>query len=557
MYILSVTMLRIYCKNTGTFKEFQEGSTLLDMIPEFDFERPYEIISAKVNNVSQGLKFRVFNNRDVEFLDYRTYAGRNVYCRSLCFLLCKAAQDLFPGCKVVIRRPISKGYFCRLDKPDGESMHRDDIAAIRERMQQLVVSDTPFRRHEVQATEAISLFRGLGMPDKVKLLETCGEVYVSYYTLEGFADYYCGALVPSTGYLKIWSLEPYHGGMLLRVPDRHHPENLAPFYEQPKTFDVFAESIKWNRIMGLDNVGDVNLACLGGKASDLIQVAEALQEKKIVQIAEEIDTRHNSPDPVRLVLITGPTSSGKSTFCKRLSVQLKACGLLPISFSTDDYFVNRLDTPKLPDGSFDFDNFETVDHDALQADVLRLLAGEEVEVPEYNFVTGIREYNGKKLKLSPGAVLLIEGIHALNPALLDKVPESEKFKIFINTITSISLDDHNCIPTSDNRLLRRIVRDFNKGAFSARETISNWPNVRRAEVKWIYPYQEDADVLFNSAYLVEFAVLRNHAESILATVPKNCPEYSEASRLLTFLHYFIPVSDKEIPVTSFMKSFIG
>lgn len=550
-------MLRIYCKNTGTFKEFQEGSTLLDMIPEFDFERPYEIISAKVNNVSQGLKFRVFNNRDVEFLDYRTYAGRNVYCRSLCFLLCKAAQDLFPGCKVVIRRPISKGYFCRLDKPGGESMHRDDIAAIRERMQQLVATDTPFRRHEVQATEAISLFRGLGMPDKVKLLETCGEVYVSYYTLEGFADYYCGALVPSTGYLKIWSLEPYHGGMLLRVPDRHHPENLAPFYEQPKTFDVFAESIKWNRIMGLDNVGDVNLACLGGKASDLIQVAEALQEKKIVQIAEEIDTRHNSPDPVRLVLITGPTSSGKSTFCKRLSVQLKACGLLPISFSTDDYFVNRLDTPKLPDGSFDFDNFETVDHDALQADVLRLLAGEEVEVPEYNFVTGIREYNGKKLKLSPGAVLLIEGIHALNPALLDKVPESEKFKIFINTITSISLDDHNCIPTSDNRLLRRIVRDFNKGAFSARETISNWPNVRRAEVKWIYPYQEDADVLFNSAYLVEFAVLRNHAESILATVPKNCPEYSEASRLLTFLHYFIPVSDKEIPVTSFMKSFIG
>lgn len=550
-------MLRIYCKNTGTFKEFQEGSTLLDMIPEFDFERPYEIISAKVNNVSQGLKFRVFNNRDVEFLDYRTYAGRNVYCRSLCFLLCKAAQDLFPGCKVVIRRPISKGYFCRLDKPGGESMHRDDIAAIRERMQQLVAADTPFRRHEVQATEAISLFRGLGMPDKVKLLETCGEVYVSYYTLEGFADYYCGALVPSTGYLKIWSLEPYHGGMLLRVPDRHHPENLAPFYEQPKTFDVFAESIKWNRIMGLDNVGDVNLACLGGKASDLIQVAEALQEKKIVQIAEEIDTRHNSPDPVRLVLITGPTSSGKSTFCKRLSVQLKACGLLPISFSTDDYFVNRLDTPKLPDGSFDFDNFETVDHDALQADVLRLLGGEEVEVPEYNFVTGIREYNGKKLKLSPGAVLLIEGIHALNPALLDKVPESEKFKIFINTITSISLDDHNCIPTSDNRLLRRIVRDFNKGAFSARETISNWPNVRRAEVKWIYPYQEDADVLFNSAYLVEFAVLRNHAESILATVPKNCPEYSEASRLLTFLHYFIPVSDKEIPVTSFMKSFIG
>ena len=550
-------MLRIYCKNTGTFREFQEGTTLLEMIPEFDFERPYDIISAKVNNVSQGLKFRVFNNRDVEFLDYRTYAGRNVYCRSLCFLVCKAVQDLFPGSRTVIRRPISKGYFIHIDKADGTPLTAQDIDAIRARMQSLVERDLPFRRHEVQSAEAIRLFRELGYTDKVKLLETSGEVYINYYSLDGTVDYCCGALVPSTGYLRVWSLDEYQGGVLMRVPDRHHPEQLAPFRCQPKTFDVLSESVRWNRIMGLDNVGDVNEACIDGKASDLIQVAEALQEKKIVQIAEKIDALHKSPNPVRLVLITGPTSSGKSTFCKRLSVQLKACGLHPISFSTDDYFVNRLDTPKLPDGSYDFDNFETVDHAALQEDVLKLIAGEEVEVPEYNFVTGIREYNGKKLRLSPGSILLIEGIHALNPALLDRVPESEKYRIFINTITSISLDDHNCIPTSDNRLLRRIVRDFNKGAFTARETIANWPNVRRAEVKWIYPYQEDADVLFNSAYLVEFAVLRSHAEAILATVPKNCPEYSEAHRLLVFLHYFIPVSDKELPVTSFMRSFIG
>ena len=550
-------MLRIYCKNTGTFREFQEGTTLLEMIPEFDFERPYDIISAKVNNVSQGLKFRVFNNRDVEFLDYRTYAGRNVYCRSLCFLVCKAVQDLFPGSRTVIRRPISKGYFIHIDKADGTSLTAQDIDAIRSRMQSLVERDLPFRRHEVQSAEAIRLFRELGYTDKVKLLETSGEVYINYYSLDGTVDYCCGALVPSTGYLRVWSLDEYQGGVLMRVPDRHHPEQLAPFRCQPKTFDVLSESVRWNRIMGLDNVGDVNEACIDGKASDLIQVAEALQEKKIVQIAEKIDALHKSPDPVRLVLITGPTSSGKSTFCKRLSVQLKACGLHPISFSTDDYFVNRLDTPKLPDGSYDFDNFETVDHAALQEDVLKLIAGEEVEVPEYNFVTGIREYNGKRLRLAPGSILLIEGIHALNPALLDRVPESEKYRIFINTITSISLDDHNCIPTSDNRLLRRIVRDFNKGAFTARETIANWPNVRRAEVKWIYPYQEDADVLFNSAYLVEFAVLRSHAEAILATVPKNCPEYSEAHRLLVFLHYFIPVSDKELPVTSFMRSFIG
>ena len=550
-------MVKIFCKNTGTYKEFQEGTMLLDMINEFDFEKPYEIIAARVNNVAQGLKFRAYHSRDIEFLDYRTYSGRNVYSRSLCFLLYKAALDIFPDCKVVMRRPISKGFFCSIDKCDGNPLSARDIDLIKARMREIVEEDIQFHRHEVQITEAIDVFRKLGHFDKVKLLETCGEVYISYYTLGGTADYYYDVLVPSSGYLKIWDLTPYRNGALLRVPDRHHPEQLAPFHEQPKTFEVFSETIKWNSIMGLDNVGDVNKACLDGKATDLIQVAEALQEKKIVQIAEEINKRYRSPQKVRIVLITGPTSSGKSTFCKRLSVQLMTCGLHPISFSTDDYFVNRLDTPKLPDGSYDFDNFDTVDHAQLQKDVLRLISGETVEVPEYNFVTGIREYNGKSLKLEEGSVLLIEGLHALNPKLLDNISDSEKFKIFINTITSYSLDDHNCIPTSDNRLLRRIVRDFNKGAFTAQETISNWPNVRRAEVKWIYPYQEDADVLFNSAYLVEFAVLRSHAERILATVPKNCPEYSEAHRLMKFLHYFIPVSDKQIPQTSLMRYFIG
>ena len=550
-------MLKIFCKNTGTFQEFQEGTTLLEMLPAFEFERPYDILSAKVNNVAEGLKFRVFNNRDIEFLDYRSYNGRNVYCRSLAFLLCKAVRDLYPDFRVVLRRPISKGYFCNVDKPDGTEVTEAETAAIREHMKDLVARDIPFRRHEVQLSEAIRIFKKLGYDDKVKLLQTSGDVYITYYTLQDTADYFYDALVPGTGLLKVWDLAPYRGGMLLRVPDRHAPEELAPFFEQPKTFDVFSETLRWNRIMGLDNVGDVNCAIQGGKASDLIQVAEALQEKKIVQIAEEIERRHGLEDPVRIVLITGPTSSGKSTFCRRLSVQLKACGLHPVSFSTDDYFVNRVDTPKFPDGTYDFDNFETVDHDYLQEDVLQLLAGEEVEVPEYNFVTGKREYNGKKLKLDDQSVLLVEGIHALNPQLTNLVPDASKFRIFINTITSISLDDHNCIPTSDNRLLRRIVRDYNKGAFTARETISNWPNVRRAEVKWVYPFQETADVLFNSAYLLEFAVLRTHAERILATVPKNCPEYSEAHRLLLFLHYFVPVSDKELPSTSFVKSYIG
>ena len=550
-------MVNVFCVNTGTAKLFPEGTSLLEILPSFELEMPYPVIAAKVNNVTQGLKYRVFNTRTVEFLDYTSYIGRSVYCNSLCFLLCKAARDVFPDCRVILRRPISKGYFCTITKADNSVLSYSDLDRLTMRMREMVEADIPFHRHEVRTEEAIELFRNMGYEDKVKLMRSTGDVDVKYYTLEGSADYFYEALLPSTGYMKVWDLSMYRGGLLLRVPDRHKLEELAPFTEQPKTFEVFSENLKWNRIMGLDNVGDVNLACQRGEAGDLIRIAEALQEKKIVQIAEEIERRVNQEDPVKLVLITGPSSSGKSTFCKRLSIQLKACGIRPVSFSTDDYFVNRLDTPRLPDGSFDFDNFDTVDHDYLQKDVMKLLAGETVEVPEYNFVTGLREFNGKKLRLEPGSILLIEGIHALNPRLTDQVPESAKYRIFINTITSISLDDHNCIPTSDNRLLRRIVRDFNKGAFTARESIMHWPNVRRSEVKWIYPYQECADVLFNSAYLVEFAVLRAHAERILMTVPKNCPEYSDAHRLQKFLSYFTPVSDKDVPSTSLLRGFIG
>lgn len=550
-------MLKIFCKNTGSYAEFTEGTSLMEMLSSFEFEKPYDIMAAKVNNVTEGLTYRVFTNKEIEFIDYRSYAGRNLYCRSLCFLLSKATHDVLPDCKIVLRRPISKGYYCQVIQPDGSLITAEQVEAIRARMQQIVEEKLPFFRHEIQLSEAISLFSSLGADDKVKLLETCEDLYVVYYTLGAYADYYYDALLPNSSYLKVWSLSAYKSGLLLRVPNRHKPEQLAPFSEQPKTFEIFTESLKWNHIMGLETVGDVNRACLSGRASELIQVAEALQEKKIVQIAEAIESRYRSSQPIRLVLITGPTSSGKTTFCKRLSIQLKACGLHPISFSTDDYFVNRLDTPKLPDGQYDFDNFDTVDHDYLQKDVLRLLAGEEVEVPEYNFVSGMREFNGKRLRLGEGSILLVEGIHALNPMLTNMVSEDDKFRIFINTITSISLDNHNCIPTSDNRLLRRVVRDYNMGSYSAQATIANWPNVRRAEVKWIYPYQELADVLFNSSYLVEFAVLRNHAESILAMVPKNCPEYCEAHRLLKFLHYFVRVSDKEVPASSLIRGFIG
>lgn len=550
-------MLQIFCKNTRTSKSFPEGTALLDILSEFDFERPYPIVSAKVNNVSQGLKFRVFTNKDVEFLDVRESSGMRVYSRSLCFLLSKAAKEAVPGSRIYMEHPISQGFYCNLRKPDSSPVTDGDIRLIKERMREIVDKDMSFHRHEVQTEEAIRIFKDRGLEDKVKLIETSGQVYMDYYTLGDTADYYYGRLVPSAGYLQVWDLLPYHGGLLLQLPDRHDPEKVAPCIDQPKTFEVFSENLRWNIIMGLSTVGDVNKAIENGRATELIQVAEALQEKKVVQIAEEIDRRYRSDNPLRVVLITGPSSSGKSTFCKRLSVQLKACGLRPVSFSTDDYFVNRVDTPLLPDGKYDFDNFETVDHAALEKDVLALLAGQTVSVPEYNFTTGIREYNGKKLKIRQGTILLIEGIHALNDRLIPGVPDDQTYKIFINTLTSTPLDHHNTIPTSDNRLLRRIVRDYNKGAFSARETISQWQSVCDAEEKWILPYQERADVMFNSAYLLEFAVIRNHAEPILATVPKNCPEYSETHRLLKFIHYFTAVSDKQIPPTSFLREFLG
>jgi len=553
-------MLQIRCKNTNTTKSFPEGTSLLDVYQEYqaDIKLPFPVVAAKVNNVPQGLKFRLFQNRDVEFLDAREGAGHRVYVRSLSFVFYKATQDLFPASKLFIEHSLCRGYYCNFKKRTGEPLTDGDVERIRQRMQEIIDLDMPFRRTEATNEEAIRVFTERGFSDKVKLLETSGQIYSDYYTLGDTVDYYYGPLVPSAGYLKVWGVERYEQGMLLRVPDWNDPSKLAEKVEQPKTFEMFAEKTRWDVIMRLSNAGDVNKAIMRGHASELIQVSEALQEKKIVQIAEEIDRRfHRKKNPVRLVLITGPSSSGKSTFCKRLSVQLLACGLRPLSFSTDDYFVNRLDTPKLPNGDYDFDNVETVDYHLLGEHLSKLMKGETVEVPEYNFVTGKREYNGKRLRLSGDTVLIIEGIHALNPLLTKGINDSLKYKIYISALTSISLDDHNWIPVRDNRLLRRIIRDYNKGAFTAQQTISQWKNVCEAEEQWIFPYQETADVMFNSALNIEFAVLRIHAELILSSVPKNCPEYAEAHRLLKFIHYFLPISDKEIPPTSIMREFVG
>ena len=554
-------MLQIRCKNNGITKSFPEGISLLEVYQEYaqELKLPYPVVSAKVNNTSQGLKFRIYHNRDVEFLDAREGSGHRVYVRSLCFVLYKACVDSFPGAKLFIEHPLSRGFYCNLRKKavptpaEGRGGVSDaDVEKIRRRMQEIIDLDMPFRRNEATTEETVRVFAERGFQDKVKLLETSGQLYSDYYMLGDTADYYYGPLVPSAGYLRVWGLERYGDGLLLRVPDIHDPMRLAEKVEQPRTFEVFAEKVRWDVIMRLSNAGDVNKAVLRGNGSELIQVSEALQEKKIVKIAEEI-----AGQMPRLVLITGPSSSGKTTFCKRLSVQLKACGLRPLSFSTDDYFVNRVDTPLLPNGQYDFDNIRAVDCALLEEHLERLMRGEAVEVPEYNFTTGRREYNGKKLKLQRDTVLIIEGIHALNPMLTANIPDGSKYKIFVSALTSISLDDHNWIPTSDNRLLRRIIRDYNKGAFTARETISQWQSVCEAEEQWILPFQETADVMFNSALNIEFAVLRPHAEVILMSVPKNCPEYAEAHRLLKFIRFFIPVSDQEIPPTSIMREFVG
>ena len=553
-------MLQIRCKNNNTTKSFPEGSSLLDVYQEFadEIQLPYPVVSAKVNNVSQGLKFRLYHNRDVEFLDAREGSGHRVYVRSLSFVLYKATQDVFPGSKLFIEHSLCRGFYCNFKKKSNEQLTDNDVTQIKQRMQEIVSLDMPFRRTESTNEEVIRVFTDRGFSDKIKLLETSGQIYSDYFTLGDTVDYYYGPLVPSAGYLKVWDLERYEDGLLLRVPDWNNPNKVAEKVAQPKTFEMFAEKTRWDIIMRLSNAGDVNKAIMRGHASELIQVSEALQEKKIVQIAEEIERRfHQHTSPIRIVLITGPSSSGKTTFCKRLSVQLLACGLRPVSFSTDDYFVNRTDTPKLPNGDYDFDNIETVDYHLLEDHLGRLMNGERVEIPEYNFVTGKREYNGKKLKLAGDTVLIIEGIHALNPLLTQHIDDSLKYKIYISALTSISLDDHNWIPVRDNRLLRRIIRDYNKGAFTARQTIAQWKNVCEAEDQWIFPFQESADVMFNSALNIEFAVLRTHAEIILASVPKNCPEYSEAHRLLKFIHYFLPISDKEIPPTSIMREFVG
>ena len=548
-------MLQIYCKNLNKSKSFPIGISLLDIYSGFGLNMPYGPVNAKVNNKVESLTFRVYNNKDVEFQDIYTSSGMRTYVRSLCFILCKAVEDLYPNGSIMLEHPVSKGYYCQL-KLD-RSIGLDDIHRIKQRMKEIIAEDLPFVRYEKHTTEVVELFRQKGMNDKVHLLETSDNLYSYYYTLGDTIDYYYGSLLPSTGYIHLFDLIKYYDGLLLQVPNRSNPDKLEEILKQEKMLEVFKEHRRWNQILGIGTVGDFNKACNAGYATELINVSEALQEKRISQIADEIFHRGQKGQPVKLILISGPSSSGKTTFSKRLSVQLMANGLKPYPISLDDYFVNREDTPKDENGNYDYESLYALDLDFFNEQLQALLKGEEVELPRFNFTTGKREWSGKRLRVDDNMILILEGIHALNPELTPHIPTESKFKIYVSALTTILLDDHNYIPTTDNRLLRRIIRDYKYRGYSAEETISRWPSVRAGEEKWIFPYQENADVMFNSALLFELAIIKDYAEPILRKVPNNRPEYSEAYRLRKFLGYFVPLQDKELPPTSLLREFLG
>ncbi len=548
-------MLQIYCKNKNLTKEFPEGSSLLDIYEGFNLEMPYGPVSAKVNNKVESLDFRVYYNKDVEFLDITTTSGMRTYVRSLCFILVRAVEELYPDGTVSLEYPVSKGYFCNLHI--GRPVELDDVQRIKQKMHEIIEANLPFLRTEAHTDDVINLFLQRGMMDKVKLLKTSGQLYTCYYRLGDTVDYYYGSLVPSTGYIHLFDIAKYYDGLLLRIPSRENPGKLEEVIKQEKMLEVFQEYHRWNRIMGISTVGDFNVACNEGHATDLINLSEALQEKKISRIADEITSRNQNGERVKLVLISGPSSSGKTTFSKRLSIQLMANGLKPYPISLDDYFVDREKTPLDANGKHDFESLYALDLPFFESQLSDLLAGKEVELPRFNFTTGKREMTGNKLRIDDHMILILEGIHALNPALTPNIPAANKFKIYVSALTTIQLDYHNYIPTTDNRLLRRIIRDYKYRNYSAEETIARWGSVRAGEDKWIFPYQEYADAMFNSALLFELAVLKDYVEPILRKVPNNSPEYSEAHRLLRFLSYFVSVRDKELPPTSLLREFLG
>lgn len=544
-------MVQIRCKNNKKILNVSIGSTLSDIFSFSGLTMEYGPISARVNNKIEGMHYRVYNCKDVEFLSLRHPSALRAYTRSLFFVLCKAVHDLYGTGHVVINVPVSNGYHC--DLHIGHQVTDADVAAIRKRMQEIVAAAIPIHRHQATTEDAIRMFREMGTVSKVKLLEGLGSLYTTYYEIDGYVDYYYGSMLTNTEQLTLFGVEPYFGGILLRVPSPQDPSRLGELVRQDKMFDIFMEHHHWQDILGISTIGDLNKAVEEGKSNGLIKLSEALQEKKIAQIADEIAKRKN----VKMVLIAGPSSSGKTTTCKRLSVQLAVNGIHPIGISLDDYFVNREQTPRDETGDYDYEHLHALNIPLLNEQMNALFRGEEVELPRYNFQMGRSEKSGRRLRLQGNEVLVLEGIHALNPELTASIPNDQIFRVYASALTTILLDTHNYIPTTDNRLLRRIVRDYKYRGVSACDTIRRWPSVRRGENRWIFPYQENADAMFNSAMLFELAVLKNQALPLLEQVPENCEEYAEAYRLMKFLRYIHTIKEDQIPPTSLLREFLG
>lgn len=543
--------VKIRCKNNGETKEIAIGSTLKEAYEAFGLSMEFGPINATVNNRTEGLNYRLYHNKDVEFFDLYSATGERCYMRTLFFVLCKSVHDLYPDSKVVIDIPVSNGYYCNLML--GHDVTETDVTRIRERMRQLIDAKLPIRRYEVPTEEAVRIFSSRGDKAKAKLLRSTGKLYTTYYEIDDYVDNFYGSLLINTSQLTLFGLEKYFDGALLRLPSRQNPAELGALIRQDKMFDIFKEQHRWNRILGVSTVGDFNEAVRSGQTTGLINVSEALQEKKIASIAEQIAHRQGT----RVVLIAGPSSSGKTTFCKRLSIQLVTCGIKPIQISLDDYFVDRHLTPKDENGEYNYESVHALNIPLLNEQLQQLFEGKTIELPKYNFQTGKSEKSGKRLQLDDNQVLVLEGIHALNPELTAQIPQEQKFHIYISALTTILLDDHNYIRTTDNRLLRRIIRDYKYRGVNAQETIHRWPSVRAGENKWIFPYQENADVMFNTAMLFELAVIKQQAEPLLDLVPENCPEYAEAYRLRTFLDYIQPIPNRALPPTSLLREFLG
>ena len=555
--------VNIRCKNNKKTLKVAIGTTLSEIFSVSGLEMEYGPVSARVNNKVEGMHYRVYKQKDVEFLDMHTSSGIRAYTRSLFFVLSKAAHDLWPNCRLVIDIPVSHGYYVDIYKYKEEGGERkeesqdpitpDDVHALRKRMQEIIDAALPIHRFETTTEEAINMFRKAGSMSKVRLLENLGRLYTTYYDIDGYQDYYYGTLLTNTSELYLFGLEYYYDGVLLRIPSQEDPSRLGSFVRQDKMFEIFKEHHRWQDLLGLRTVGDLNWAITSGHANQLIQLSEALQEKKIAQIADEIAHRKG----VRMVLIAGPSSSGKTTTCKRLSVQLGVNGLKPVGISLDDYFLDRDKTPRDESGDYDFEHLHALNIPLLNEQMNALFRGEEVELPRYNFQEGRSEWSGRRMRLKGKEILVVEGIHALNPELTKDIPEEQIFRVYASALTTILLDNHNYIPTTDNRLLRRIIRDHKYRGVSAQESIRRWPSVRRGENRWIFPYQENADAMFNTAMLFELAVIKQQAEPLLEQVPENCTEYAEAYRLRKFLKYIKPIGADQIPPTSLLREFLG